>query len=140
MVAVVFAVVFLVVLSWSADRYHSYLKRFDGFELALKQPNAKKELIYSDRAKLREVLNRHKKKSYWLLLIVFGLHILVSLGTQSDFFRYSVNSSDPEIWSPYVFGVGSLLILRVIFWLKGKGGGVPNNRGLNRPGPGGYWP
>lgn len=135
---ILFYFIYLVGLSWSADRYHKNLKRISTLQGVLKLPNAKKEVILKDLDLANNQLKKDKKKSFIILTSIFVAHQGYAIIISSFFFVYNYGLTPIQMIYPIIAFAISLLILLTIFWLKGKGGGIPNNRGMKEF-PGSYF-
>jgi hypothetical protein len=141
-----FFAIYLAALSWCADRYHKNLKKIGNFAQALKHPDAKKELIWKEKDAASKKLEQDKKKSRWLIALIAVIHELFALLEDARIIDLNISSrllNLDVIYNNWFFPIPSLilclLILQVIFWLKGKGGGVPHNKGINRLFTGRSW-
>lgn len=119
----------LVFLSWIADRYHKHLRKTHNVQMALKHPHAKKEILWREKEAATLTLKKHKKSSYLILVGLTFIHQITGVIT-----AYIGSNTREDLnayyYSPLIGLVLSCVILTIIYWLKGKGGGVPGNRAI----------
>lgn len=130
----IFFALYLVCLSIIADRYHKNLRRIVILQMALKNPKADKQVLWKKKDEAIVILKRQKKLSYWVLLGLAVIHqiagfIISFIGSHT---RLELNVC---YVSPIVAVSISFIILAIIFWLKGGGGGIPKNSVMEK-----YWP
>ena len=132
----IFIAINLIALSWSADVYHKRLKKITNLSKTLKHPKANKDLIQKDIEVAKAEVKKHKKRCFILFAILFCIHSFLLWTTITKFGRYNFYSCYRQAFVPMVSSGISCLILLVIFWLKGKGGGIPDNTYMERMGTG----
>jgi hypothetical protein len=67
-------VLYLVCLSVIADRYHKNLRKIVILQMALKDPNANKPLLWKKKDDAIFILKREKRLSYWALVGLAVIH------------------------------------------------------------------
>lgn len=130
----IFFALYLVCLSIIADRYHKNLRKISILQMALKHPMADKQVLWKKNDEAVFILKKQKKLSYWVLVGLAVIHQIAG-------FIVSFNGSHSRLElnvcyvSPIIAVVISFVILAIIFWLKGKGGGVPRNSVMEKSWP-----
>jgi hypothetical protein len=119
-------VLYLVCLSVIADRYHKNLRKIVILQMALKDPNANKPLLWKKKDDAIFILKREKRLSYWALVGLAVIHqisglIIVFIEWHTQF------ELTVLYFSPVVEWVVFSILLAIIFWLKGEGGGIPRS-------------
>jgi hypothetical protein len=72
-------VLYLVCLSIIADRYHKNLRKIVILQMALKDPNANKQLLWKKKDDAIFILKREKRLSYWVLVGLAVIHQISGL-------------------------------------------------------------
>jgi len=129
-----FYVVYLIGLAWCSDRFHGALNTISNLHKVRKQPNVNEEKITNDVAEASIKLKKTKLKCLIVISSIFTVHISSSLILSAFFNLWKLGLERIHWIYPIIAYTISILILLVIFWLKGKGGGVPNNKFMTRPG------
>lgn len=125
-------VIYLVVISWRADKFHKLLK----------QKNRRTKLKGTQEKKLsltpkEQVSDNHpifvtKRNSFLIIIILGSIHEIISWAKITNFGSNSNSSLIGQLFIPPICVGASIIILVIIFWLKGKGGGVPDFKFLPR--------
>jgi hypothetical protein len=131
-----FFALYMVAISWSADGYHKRLKKITNLSKTFQHPNANQSLIAAGIEAAQLEMKKHKKRCYLILVTLFFAHELLTWINITKFGQYNFHRWLADIPFPAGALVISFLILQVIFWLKGKGGGIPDNIYMERMGTG----
>ncbi len=96
------------------------------FQMALKDPNANKLLLWKKKDDAILILKREKRLSYWVLVGLAVIHqisglIIVFIEWHTQF------ELTVLYFSPVVEWIVFSILLAIIFWLKGEGGGIPRS-------------
>jgi hypothetical protein len=126
MLVYIFFALYLICLSIIADRYHKNLRKIVLLQMTLKNPKADKQLLWKQKDNAVFILKRERRFSYWALLGLALLHQIS--GFIAVFIEWHTQFElDVLYFSPVVELVVFWILLAIIFWLKGEGGGVPRS-------------
>lgn len=128
----IFFTLHLIGLSFCADRYHKHLKKLAYFKSIVNHPQAKKEVVWKELDKAKLALKKNKRNCFLILGGIWAVHQLTAIFIGFFISRYKLGLPEYHWIFPIPALILSALILLVIFWLRGKGGGIPRNTFMER--------
>lgn len=124
----IFYVIYLIGISVCADRFHKSLRTLSNLRATLNHPQVKKELIWKEIDLAKKKIKRTKRICYFIIIGIWAVHQSTAIILSLFFSLWRFGLDQSHLLYPLASLAISLLILQIIFWLKGKGGGVPDNK------------
>lgn len=99
--------------------------------MILEHPNAKKELIWKEKDLALLLLRKEKGRCYILLLSLYAIHQISGVIATLLFTDTAIGRFENLVYPIIALSI-SIIILVIIFWLRGKGGGLPRNTAMEK--------
>ncbi|UKN00350.1 hypothetical protein K6119_11450 [Paracrocinitomix mangrovi] len=128
----IFYLVLLIIVSAFADKYHKQLKKINLLNKASEREGAKKDKINLEVTSIRQSIHSLRKTSLKQLGIVAFVFFLFCLLNYKGSRNYQDSQQILNLFSAPGGFIVSALILQAVYFLKGKGGGIPSNHIMDR--------